>query len=93
MLNDPELYPWPSTFDPTRYLTTPAQRDPRTLCFGFGRRVCPGRELAEASLFACVAMTLAVFDIERGAGALPVHENTQGTIRRVPHTVLYSAKY
>ncbi|KAJ7105898.1 cytochrome P450 [Mycena epipterygia] len=80
MLNDPEIYPSPSTFDPTRYLATPPQRDPRTLCFGFGRRVCPGRELAEASLFTCVAMTLAVFDIERGAGALPVHENTQGTI-------------
>ncbi|KAJ7142696.1 cytochrome P450 [Mycena epipterygia] len=81
MLNDPETYPSPSTFDPTRHLGTPApQRDPRTLCFGFGRRVCPGRELAEASVFACVAMTLAVFDVERAPGPLPVHENTQGTI-------------
>jgi len=80
MLNDPKTYPSPSTFDPMRYLTTPPQADPRTACFGFGRRVCPGRELAEASLFLCVAMTLAVFDIERGPGSLPVHENTQGTI-------------
>ncbi|KAJ6537204.1 OrdA protein, partial [Mycena vulgaris] len=79
MLNDPATYPSPSTFDPTRY---PAQRDPRSLCFGFGRRVCPGKELAEASLFVCVAMTLAVFDIGAGKGALPVHENTQGTISR-----------
>ncbi|KAJ7445544.1 cytochrome P450 [Mycena galericulata] len=80
MLNDSNIYPSPFTFDPTRYLTTPAQADPRSVCFGFGRRVCPGRELAEASLFLCVAMTLAVFDIEPGAGELPVHENTQGTI-------------
>ncbi|KAJ7097381.1 cytochrome P450 [Mycena epipterygia] len=80
MLHDPEIYPSPFTFDPTRHLGAQAQRDPRTLCFGFGRRVCPGRELAEVSLFTCVAMTLAVFDIERGAGPLPVHENTQGTI-------------
>ncbi|KAJ7483563.1 cytochrome P450 [Mycena latifolia] len=80
MLNDPKTYPAPATFDPARHLAAPAQRDPRTICFGFGRRVCPGRELAEASLFVCVAMTLAVFDITRGQGPLPVHENTQGTI-------------
>ncbi|KAJ7440250.1 cytochrome P450 [Mycena latifolia] len=80
ILNDPEIYPSPAAFDPERYLMMPPQRDPRTLCFGFGRRVCPGRELAEPSLFACVAMTLAVFKISRGEGPLPVHENTQGTI-------------
>jgi len=80
MLNDPEIYPSPAIFDPTRYLASPPQRDPRTLCFGFGRRVCPGKELAQPSLFTCVAMTLATFDIERAGGALPVHENTHGTI-------------
>ncbi|KAJ7200845.1 cytochrome P450 [Mycena pura] len=79
MLNDPETYPSPSTFDPERHLTNPPQRDPRQICFGFGRRVCPGQELAEVSLFMCVATTLATFDIER-VGPLPVHENTQGTI-------------
>ncbi|KAJ7088889.1 hypothetical protein B0H15DRAFT_780425, partial [Mycena belliarum] len=42
--------------------------------------VCPGRELAEASLFVCVAMTLAAFDISPGDGPRPVHGNTQGTI-------------
>ncbi|KAJ7744056.1 cytochrome P450 [Mycena maculata] len=83
MSNDPAVYPSPSTFDPTRHLVTPAQREPRTTCFGFGRRVCPGRELAEASVFMCVAMTLAVFDIGKGPGALPVHQNTQGTISSV----------
>ncbi|KAJ7678741.1 cytochrome P450 [Mycena olivaceomarginata] len=81
MLNDPETYPSPATFDPTRYLATVPQRDPRTICFGFGRRACPGRELAETSVFLFVAMTLATFDITRGAGSLPLHENTQGTIR------------
>ncbi|KAJ7627935.1 cytochrome P450 [Mycena polygramma] len=80
MLNDPETYPSPATFDPTRHLAAQPQRDPRTICFAFGRRVCPGRELAEASLFLCLAKTLAAFDIGRGAGPLPVHENTQGTI-------------
>ncbi|KAF8209216.1 cytochrome P450 [Mycena galopus ATCC 62051] len=80
MVNDPEQYPQPATFDPARYLANPPQRDPRTLCFGFGRRLCPGQELAETSLFLCVATTLATFDIARAAGPLPLHENTQGTI-------------
>ncbi|KAJ7238122.1 cytochrome P450 [Mycena haematopus] len=80
MLNDPNTYPSPERFDPTRWLATPPQRDPRTICFGFGRRRCPGQELAETSLFLCVAMTLVTFDIVRGAGPLPLHENTQGTI-------------
>ncbi|KAJ7747825.1 cytochrome P450 [Mycena metata] len=80
MLHDAQTYPDPASFRPERYLTTPKQRDPRTICFGFGRRICPGRELAEASVFLCVATTLATFDIERAAGPLPVHENLQGTI-------------
>lgn len=41
--------------------------------------------LAEASLWMCVAMSLAVFDItnavEEGIKIIPVHENTSGTIR------------
>ncbi|KAJ7036174.1 cytochrome P450 [Mycena alexandri] len=80
MLHDAETYPEPAAFRPERYLGTPTQRDPRTIVFGFGRRVCPGRELAEASVFLCVATTLATFNIGRGAGPLPVHENLQGTI-------------
>lgn len=87
MLHDREIYPDPFTFNPDRHIATaerPAQRDPRTICFGFGRRICPGMHLAEASLFSSIAMTLAVFDIskavENGVEITPVHENTAGTI-------------
>ncbi|KAF9463769.1 cytochrome P450 [Collybia nuda] len=87
MLHDPEVYPDPFTFDPDRHIATegkPAQRDPRNVCFGYGRRVCPGMHLAEASLFSVISQSLAVFDItktiENGVPITPPHENTSGII-------------
>lgn len=70
ILHNPEDYPDPETFNPARYLTPdgkldPSVRDPRTACFGFGRRVCPGRNLADASLYANVVTALATIDIVR----------------------------
>jgi cytochrome P450 len=44
-------------------------RDPRTAAFGFGRRICPGRHAADASLFATVATILATVDIVRAKDA------------------------
>lgn len=41
MLHDPETYPNPSVFDPTRFIPSEGkevQLDPRIICFGFGRR-------------------------------------------------------
>lgn len=46
ILHDPECYPDPHVFNPFRFLTSDgkindAVMDPRTSCFGFGRRwVC-----------------------------------------------------
>ncbi|KAF8872335.1 cytochrome P450 [Mucidula mucida] len=87
MLHDPDVYPDPMQFDPMRHIPTPdkeVQRDPRHACFGFGRRICPGLHLAEASVYMLVAMSLAVFDVtpvmENGLPVLPEHENTDGTI-------------
>ena len=95
MLHDPETYPDPFTFDPERHIASPgkeAQKDPRKICFGYGRRICPGMYLAEASLYSCVAMSLAVFDIEKavenGVPITPVHENTSGIIRFVSDLIL-----
>ncbi|KAG6915648.1 hypothetical protein DXG01_010612 [Tephrocybe rancida] len=87
MLHDPEVYPEPFEFQPERHIATtekPAQRDPRTVCFGYGRRICPGMHLAETSLFSVIASSLAVFDVkkavENGVEITPVHENTSGII-------------
>ncbi|KAF8186283.1 OrdA protein [Pholiota molesta] len=87
MLHDPETYPEPFEFRPERHIATPekeAELDPRKICFGFGRRICPGMYLAEASVFCCVAMSLAVFNVEKavenGVPITPVHGNTSGII-------------
>lgn len=88
MLRDPRIYPNPSEFDPERYIAAKGkepQQDPRTITFGFGRRICPGLNLADASVFISCAMSLAVFDIakavENGVEITPVVDNTPGTIR------------
>ena len=76
MLRDPALYPDPDAFRPERFLSTSPESpiagdekqtgtDPRQFVFGFGRRLCPGRYLADVELYLVVATTLALFNIER----------------------------
>ncbi|KIY70895.1 cytochrome P450 [Cylindrobasidium torrendii FP15055 ss-10] len=68
VLHDPELYPDPFEFIPERYMDEDAKAkglnpDPRKFAFGYGRRVCPGQQLADNSLFISITMVLSVFDI------------------------------
>jgi cytochrome P450 len=66
--HDPAVYPDPMTFRPERFIETPthkAEPDPRTWTFGYGRRVCPGRYVADNALFITIAQSLAVFKIEK----------------------------
>jgi len=84
MLHDPQVYPDPSRFSPERYLGPQAQPDPRDVCFGFGRRICPGRMLADSSVFISCSRALAVFDITKYSKNEivdePVLEQSTGTI-------------
>ncbi|THV00608.1 cytochrome P450 [Dendrothele bispora CBS 962.96] len=67
MCHDPEYYSDPSEFKPERFMKDPPELDPRNLVFGFGRRcICPGRSLADSSVWLTVALVLATCNISKG---------------------------
>ncbi|KAI0754764.1 cytochrome P450 98A3 [Daedaleopsis nitida] len=77
MMHDEEAYPEPKRFYPERFLGEDGKldskvRDPATIVFGFGRRVCPGRHFAEASLFLYIATALHFLNI-----SAPIDNNGQ----------------
>ncbi|KAF1943820.1 cytochrome P450 [Clathrospora elynae] len=91
--HDPAVYPDPMVFRPERYFSTPthaAEPDPRTWTFGYGRRVCPGRYVADNALFTTIAQSLAVFNIEK-----PVEngETIEPKIEFEPGTVSHPVPY
>jgi len=62
MLHDENVYGVePEKFKPERFLQ-PGVKDP-IHAFGFGQRICPGRYMAQHSIFIAVANILTVFDI------------------------------
>ncbi|KAL5522856.1 hypothetical protein ACEPAG_8874 [Sanghuangporus baumii] len=82
--HDPKTYHDPMAFKPERFLGDEPEMDPHNLSFGFGRRICPGRDFADATVYLTIAQTLAVFDInkaiENGKIVEPKVEFTPGTI-------------
>ncbi|KAF1978184.1 cytochrome P450 [Bimuria novae-zelandiae CBS 107.79] len=66
--HDPATYPDPMTFRPERFITTPTHKvepDPRNFVFGYGRRTCPGRYVADNAVFITIAQSLAVFNVSK----------------------------
>ncbi|KAF9533207.1 cytochrome P450 [Crepidotus variabilis] len=65
MTHDPNVYPNPDIFNPSRFFTKDGRlNDDEVLyTFGFGRRVCPGRHLASNTLWLTIVTVLALFNI------------------------------
>ncbi|KAF8157210.1 cytochrome P450 [Crassisporium funariophilum] len=89
MLYDEGTYPDASNFKPERFLKDgkldPNVRDPSTMAFGFGRRICPGSHIALAALWLTAATVLATFKIskavdENGSTIEPSREYQTGLI-------------
>ncbi|KIJ14780.1 hypothetical protein PAXINDRAFT_12350 [Paxillus involutus ATCC 200175] len=65
MSRDEARYPNAEQFVPERFLTAEGaltDDNPSSFIFGFGRRLCPGRHTADASLWASIATMLATLE-------------------------------
>ncbi|KAH7907410.1 cytochrome P450 [Hygrophoropsis aurantiaca] len=68
MLHDESVFQEPFAFNPHRFLDANGRlrsdvADPRRIAYGFGRRICPGRHLAEQSAWIAIAMLLSTFEL------------------------------
>ncbi|KAI0699916.1 cytochrome P450 [Cerioporus squamosus] len=67
IMHDEKVYPDPERFFPERYLKEgaldPEVMDPASVIFGMGRRICPGRYFADATMFLIIASVLQRFEI------------------------------
>ena len=90
MLHDEKRFPKPEEFIPERFLTLDGalnsdMKDAELPAFGFGRRICPGRYLACASLWISIASILSTLEIykpldNRGIPIEPSGEYTSGLV-------------
>ncbi|TFK24129.1 cytochrome P450 [Coprinopsis marcescibilis] len=70
MLHDERVYPEPSKFNPDRFmkdgkLDCESQPKPDIACWGFGRRICPGRFMGYSAIWLAIACIISVFDVDK----------------------------
>ncbi|RXW22176.1 hypothetical protein EST38_g3685 [Candolleomyces aberdarensis] len=99
MLHDETTYPDPFTFNPDRFINPETgqidythARDPSYVCWGFGRRACPGRYMAFSALWLAIASLIAVFDIEKAKEKVKV-VGEDGIEREEERTVELTHEY
>lgn len=89
LTHDPAVHAEPDRFNPSRFLAPSNEPDPRGVMFGFGRRICSGRNFADEDLFLTVAQTLSVFNIDAGtdlseSDVKAILEPNPGVLNSVP---------
>ncbi|KAI5360195.1 putative cytochrome P450 [Septoria linicola] len=92
--HDPATYAEPMDFRPERFLGDSPERDPRDYVFGFGRRACPGKVLADTSIWITVAKSLAALNIEKAVGeeGRVIEPEIKFTAGIISHPVPFKAK-
>ena len=66
ILHDPDAYPDPEEFKPERFLNEDGgvKDDPMlALAFGAGKRICPARQIVDATLFIVASSVLSAFNV------------------------------
>ncbi|KAI6010730.1 cytochrome P450 [Pisolithus orientalis] len=92
---DPERYTEPKVFNPDRY-GSKLEDVASSPVFGFGRRLCPGRYLAEQSLWAVIVSMLATLQIGKATDVsgneIEIHPKFVGGITIRPEAFPCSIK-
>ena len=92
------MYPEPDAFKPERFINADGslRDDPVvTSLFGFGKRICPGRHLADATIFIVIASLLSVFHIKKGdrtEGVPDMYSFTGAGVRYSNRTLLMTCE-
>ncbi|KIK53485.1 hypothetical protein GYMLUDRAFT_250310 [Collybiopsis luxurians FD-317 M1] len=94
MWRDQQVYQDPEVFNPKRFLDNDGQLTghvPPT--YGFGRRICIGRSMGDATVWIAIVLILAVFDIKKARDKfgkeIEVHEQfTDGVCTTSVHLLL-----
>lgn len=92
---DENEYPQPHIFNPERYLGEKPQLNPREWAFGFGRRLCPGRMLADESIFVVCATALATMTFQpktRNGRLVPIDLSQMAGLVSLPTPFEYDVK-
>ncbi|THH21693.1 hypothetical protein EUX98_g8294 [Antrodiella citrinella] len=87
MSRDEGIYSDSEAFLPERFMNKEEALDPKSFVFGFGRRLCPGREFADTCIFMVLSNIVATMDIlrakdERGNEITPQAIFTDGLASR-----------
>ena len=72
ILHDEKIFPDPFSFKPERFYgpnSDPKVHAALDYAFGFGRRVCPGRWMAQSFTWITIVSTLAAFNVEKALDA------------------------